>query len=243
MSKVIDFRRILITGAPKLFGKTGKSRAKTSIILAIVSTAAISIFAAGLALPSKIMANDDNDSEVKTFTVDVAFRSSYAQNNVDPTETLKNPLAFSPGDTFIQDGVIFPGNTIPDGPSPFDPETHPGAIGVYRARGTWTTNLEDFTNASERGKDVLHRDMAFATEMFSFTSDLGTIRSDRSTIMTDGNLPNAYFSARRVVIGGTRGFRDVVGEVHEENIGENLVPSCNLRVTFKVRNAGAGRGR
>jgi hypothetical protein len=71
-------------------------------------------------------------------------------------------------------------------------------------------------------------DLAFATEMFS-------LASDKSVILTDGTWPNAYFSAIRVVLGGTGSFRDVVGEVQEENIGENKYGFCNFRVTFKIQ--------
>lgn len=75
------------------------------------------MLAAALALPSKIMANDD---EVRTFTVDVALGFPYFQNNIDPAETAQNPNAFSPGDTFIQDGSIYPEGTIPKGKTNFD---------------------------------------------------------------------------------------------------------------------------
>jgi hypothetical protein len=61
--------------------------------------------------------------------------------------------------------------------------------------------------------------------------------------LTEGTLPNANFSARRVVLGGTGRFLEIVGEVHEQNIGENKLGFCNLRVTFKVRKVGERAGR
>jgi hypothetical protein len=199
--------------------------------VAVAFFAAISLLAAAQALPSKIKADD---AEVKTFTVDVAFGLPYFQNNIDPAETAQNPNAFSPGDTFLQDGNIYPEGTIPNGKTDFDPDTS-GAIGKYRARGTWTTDLANFERAA--GKDnSAAPDLAFATEMFSLGNDGGII-------LTDGTLPNAYFSARRVVLGGTRSFLDIVGEVHEQNIGENKLGFCNLRVTFKVRKVGERDGR
>jgi hypothetical protein len=198
----------------------------------MVTIAAVGmLLAAALALPSKIMAND---AEVKTFTVDVAFALPYFQNNIDPAETAQNPSAFSPGDTFIQDGNIYPEGTIPNGKTDFDPDT-PGAIGKYRARGTWTTDFANFERAT--GKDSSAApDLGFATEMFSLARGGGIL-------LTDGTLPNAYFSARRVVLGGTGRFLETVGEVHEQNIGENKLGFCNLRVTFKVRKLGEGGGR
>jgi hypothetical protein len=213
----------------KVFGlpenNTGSGARKAVTVLALT---AMLVVAAAVALPSKSMADVP---EVTTFTVDVAFGLPYVQNNVDPAETAQNPNAFSPGDTFVQDGNIYPEGTIPSGAGNFDPDT-PGAIGKYRARGTWTTDLANFERAAARENPAAH-DLAFATEMFSF-------ESDRGIIMTDGTLPNAYFSARRVVLGGTGTFREIVGEAHEDNIGENKLGFCNLRVTFKLRNARKG---
>jgi hypothetical protein len=200
-------------------------------VAAIALSAAISIFAAALALPSKGMADDP---EARTFTVDVAFGLPYVQNNVDPAETAINPNAFSPGDTFVQDGNIYPEGTIPNGKTDFDPDTS-GAIGKYRARGTWTTDLANFERAAAKDNSAAP-DLAFATEMFS-------LGNDRGIILTDGTLPNVYFSARRVVLGGTGRFLEIAGEVHEQNIGENKLGFCNLRVTFKVRKVGDGHGR
>ena len=113
------------------------------------------------------------------------------------------------------------------GKTNFDPNA-PGAIGQYRARGTFTTDLPNFLLAAARDKRAAPN-MAFASEMFSLSSD-------KSIILTDGTWPNAYFSATRAVLGGTGSFRDVVGEVHEENIGENKHGFCNFRVTFKIQN-------
>jgi hypothetical protein len=164
-------------------------------------------------------------------TVDVAFRNPYFQNSVDPTQ---DATTFARGDTFIQDGSIYPAYTIPDGKTDFDPEM-PGAIGTYRARGTWTTDLSGYLRAVQKDKDV-ESAMAFATEWLSF-------RNERQTILTEGPMPNANFSAARVVLGGTGGFRDTIGEVHEENIGENKLGYCNLRLTFKIHRVGDQRGR
>jgi hypothetical protein len=233
MNKAIKSQHILASRAWKLPGELRISRTTTTAATAVAVLAAISMLAAALALPSKMMA-DDNDA--RTFTVDVGFRNPFYQNNIDPAETAQNLAAFSPGDTFIQYGTIFPGGTIPEGKTDFDPDKAPGAIGVYLARGTWTTDLTNFLKAveKERGADS---DLAFATEIFSFADN-------RGAILTDGILPNAHFSGRRVVLGGTRGFSDVVGEVHEENIGENITTNyCNLRVTFKIRKVGEGHGR
>jgi hypothetical protein len=180
-------------------------------------------------MPSNGLANDP---DIRTFTVDVAFGNPYVQNSVDPDETVKNPAAFSPGDTFVQDGNIYPKGTIPSGPSNFDPEA-PGAIGKYRARGAWTTDLANFELAVANDPKAAHD---LATEMFTFLSG-------RSMIFTDGTLPNAHFSGHRVVLGGTGRFAGIVGEMQERNIGENKLGFCDLRVTFKLHNARKGDGQ
>ena len=216
----------------RLIGNNGRSGTKVAVAALALTTAAMSMLVAALALPSKIMANDAEirtfTAEIRTFTVDVALGLPYFQNSVDPAETAQNPNAFSPGDTFIQAGNIYPEGTIPNGKTSFDPTT-PGAIGEYKVRGTWTTDLANFERAAAKDSGAAP-DLAFASEIFS-------LGNDRTMILTDGIYPNAYFSARRVVLGGTARFRDVVGEAHEENIGENKLGFCNFRVTFKIRKA------
>jgi hypothetical protein len=235
MSKTAKFQGILVGSTGKLLGKLRISRVTTMTLAAFAISAAISMLVAAFVLPSKIMADDN---ELKTFTVDVAtgdMRAGlpYYQNNADPAVTNKD--SFSQGDTFIGDGNIYPEGRIPDGKTDFAPDT-PGAIGRYRARGTYTTDLPNFILATEKNKNA-RPDLYFATEIFSFSGD------DRTLILTDGTVPNPYFSARRVVLGGTGRFRDVVGEVHEENIGENSLGFCNFRLTFRLRKVGEGHGR
>jgi hypothetical protein len=222
MHKRNVFNRTLAGVVRNLFGQIrSSSRTRTRAAVSLVAiTAAISLSTAVLVLPFKIMADND---QVKTFTVDVSLGFPYFQNDVNPAE---GQNVFSPGDTFIQDGSIFPGGTIPMGQTNFDPNA-PGAIGQYRARGTFTTDFANFERAAAHDKSAAP-DLAFATEMFS-------LGNDKSIILTDGTWPNAFFSAQRVVLGGTGSFGNVVGEVQEENVGENKNGFCNFRVTFKIR--------
>jgi hypothetical protein len=164
---------------------------------------------------------------------DAALGTSYYQNSKNPRETRKDPLAFSAGDTFFQDGAFYPEGTIPPGSDTFDVHT-PGAIGTYNVRGAWITDLDNF-NRAVNGDEQAAPAMAFATEIFTFGND-------GSAIMTDGMYPNAHFSARRVVLGGTGRFRGVVGEMETENIGETQY-GCNFRLKFKLRRAGYGARR
>src|SRR5260370_27516096 len=55
------------------------------------------------------------DSDDETFTIDVACDArTYRQNNVDPSAPRS-----SRGDTFIVQGKIYPGGTIPKGDNSF----------------------------------------------------------------------------------------------------------------------------
>ena len=229
MTKKVEFQLRLVARATSLIRELWKRRrtAHANTVATVALIVGISMLAATLATPSKIMADD---AEVSSFTVDVALGSPFFQNDIDPAE---GQAFFTAGDTFIQDGNIYPENTIPNGKTDFDPNT-PGAIGKYKVRGTWTTDFPNFERAAAHDMTAAP-DLAFASEIFSFGND-------RTLILTDGILPNAYFSARRVVLGGTGRFRGVVGEVHEDNIGENASTSCNFRVTFRIRRASGRDG-
>jgi hypothetical protein len=172
-------------------------------------------------------------NEMDTFAVDVALGVHYYQNSKDPTETAHDPAAFSEGDTLFQDGAVYREGTIPPGSNTFDLST-PGAIGTYKVRGTWIIDLANFERAVAHDASAA-AEMAFATEILTFGND-------GSAIMTDGMYPNAYFSARRVVLGGTGRFRGAAGEVEAENIGETAY-GCNFRLKFKIRRATGGIAR
>jgi hypothetical protein len=192
-----------------------------------LTTAATLTLVAALVIPSTIRADSDEGS--MTFTVDVTqTKALNAQNNVDP---LKPPDSFARGDTFIVDGPIYPRETIPVDIADPPPNAH--IIGTYRIRGTFLIGADDF-NLAVRGGLNAPQLLAFATESFSFADD-------GATILVDGVWPNARRSAHRVVLGGTGRFRNVVGEVYEQNIGENTDSFCNSRVTFRLRKVSGGR--
>jgi hypothetical protein len=183
------------------------------------------VLAAGTAsFSSGIRAAHDGD----VFTVDVATDPiNYQQINVDNKPG--NAEVFSRGDTFIENGTVYLGNSIGRG-TPGNSPADPGSIGKYLLRGTYTQNLDQFEKALAE-KDSTHKtaapEVSFATELFTF--------GDGSTILTDGLWPNAYRTTTRTVIGGTGRFQNVVGQVTEENIGENAALGfCNLRVTFHL---------
>src|SRR5260370_35225852 len=72
------------------------------------------------------------DSDDETFTIDVACDArTYRQNNVDPSAP-----GSSRGDTFIVQGKIYPGGTIPKGNNVFSPD-NAGSPGTWICPGTW----------------------------------------------------------------------------------------------------------
>jgi hypothetical protein len=225
MKKTMDFTRILagrIYNAARVSWNSSRPRTRLAVVTVPLTTVAILVFATALVFPSQVLAN--NDDEVSTFTVDVAYDVvNYKQNDVKPSE---GQDVFSPGDTFIQYGTIFPGGTLPRGKANNDPNA-PGGIGKYRVRGAITADFANFEKAVD-GLPGASPEVGIVTEIYSFDGN-------GATILTDGIWPNANFSARRIVLGGTGQFRDVVGEIKEENIGENNTGFCNLRVTFLVK--------
>jgi hypothetical protein len=213
----------------------GSAKAAAVGALAL-ATGAILLLAAGVLFPSPSRAQDRDQenaagAEVRTFTVDVwQDASSNVQNDVDPAE---GQTVFTRGDTFVVNGLLYPKETIP--PLIADPDPNARSIGGYRLRGTVLISSDEF-NRAVAGDASAPPLFAFATEVFS-------LPDDQNQIVTEGVWPNARRSAYRVVVGGTGRFRNVVGEVYEQNIGESKASGfCNSRVTFRIRKASACRG-
>jgi hypothetical protein len=224
MKKTMELTRSLagrVYNTARVSWNDSRPRTKLAVVTVPLTTVAISVFAAALVFPSQVLAN--NDDEISTFTVDVSLTPVFKQNDVDPSE---GQNAVSPGDTFFQEGTIYPAGTLPRGKANNDPNA-PGGIGKYLSRGVFTQGVEDFEKAAN-GLPGARPDEGFATEIYSF-------HEGGRSIMTDGIWPNPTFSARRVVLGGTGQFRDIVGESKEENLGENVYGFCNFRVTFRVK--------
>lgn len=173
---------------------------------------------------SPVDRDDDRRDGTATFTVEISQdAATNKQANVDPNQRQD---IFSKGDFFNIDGTVFQDGTIPRGHPGNDPNAL-GGIGKYRIRGNFTVDVADF-NRAVAGDETAPPILAFATEIFS-------LPDDANTIITDGLWANAFFNARRVVVGGTGRFAGIVGEALERNIGENAGGFCNLRVTFKLR--------
>jgi hypothetical protein len=235
MKKAIEFEW---TRVGRTFGsirqwccKRGSSKAMAVAALAL-TTGAILLIAAAVVFPSASRAQEtaadkiSAGEEVRTFTVDVwQNASSNVQNDVDPAE---GQILFTRGDTFVVDGLLYPKDTIP--PLIADPDPNARPIGGYRLRGTILINSDEFNRAVAEDPS--------APPLFAFATEIFSVPDDQNQIITEGVWPNARRSAYRVVVGGTGRFRNVVGEVYEQNIGESKASGfSNSRVTFRIRKA------
>lgn len=178
--------------------------------------------AAGLvtmaAIPMQIRAQDGQASHDEVFTVDVALDgATMIVNHLDPTQPAT--MAF-PGDVLYIVGTIYPGGTLPSGMAENDPNA-PGGIGKIRCRALILVQPTDLTTPAA----------SFVTEMYSFGND-------NQFIIADGPGANLYATVKRAILGGTRGFDAVSGEITEVNLGMNKTMVCNLRITFKIKKSG-----
>lgn len=157
----------------------------------------------------RLWANDDSE----TFTIDVACDArTYRQNNVDPTTA-----GSSRGDTFIVQGTIYPGGTIPKGDHVFSPDNS-GSIGSWICRGTWLVNSAELANGASPAFD---------------TTQIYLLPDESRQIFSEGlEGPQAVM---RAVIGGTGSAAGVRGQVKQELLGTNTTVLFNLRFTFKVK--------
>jgi hypothetical protein len=212
-------------------------RRSRKVVLTIAFGASAVLLGAGALVFTSVAQADDDEADLRvghdltTFVVEIKqHKASSRQNDIDPAE---GDLAYTRGDTFVLDGTIYPDKSIPGGHGG-EPLPNAPKLGKMVQRAVFTTGVDQFLLAIGGARNV-ESTIAFATELLTF--------EDGSTILTDGLWPNAYFSVHRVVLGGTGRFRDVVGEVLDENIGEDTDFFCNTRLTFKIRKAATGGGR
>lgn len=158
--------------------------------------------------------HSNDDGEWQTLVYDVTLDGrTYAVNGVDPVKGTEIR-----GTTFIVDGKIYPGGTIPRGDG-LDIDARPGSIAKWVCRGTYNISLEEFQAGVAPAVSTLWQILFDA----------------RNALMTEGQEGNA--TVHRVVVGGTGRYRGVVGEVKEELLGYNATGFENFRFTFKIRKA------
>lgn len=123
------------------------------------------------------------------------------------------------GDTFVLNGKIYAGGTIPEGgtrsePSSFGPDK-PGSIGVWFCRGTFLVGSEKF--------DVEKIQRA-TTHYFAL--------NDKNRLITEGFEGSVNIS--RVILGGIGQYAGASGLVSMERIGVNATGAYNMRFTFNL---------
>ncbi|RMG54069.1 MAG: hypothetical protein D6723_05850 [Acidobacteria bacterium] len=159
----------------------------------------------------------------RTMVLDVACDARTCRiNQVDPTVPQPG-LNFARGDTFIVDGTIYPGSTIPPGgtfdtPSPFGPD-EPGRIGTWVCRGTF--------NLSAAEAEAGAAPHISTTQLFLLDDGNGLV-----TEGSEGGLPMVL----RAVTGGLGDFNGVRGQVTEEELGVNSTGLFNFRMVFEIEN-------
>jgi hypothetical protein len=164
----------------------------------------------------------ERDHDTQTFVLDVAIDAHTLALNNDPTAG-GIPRR---GTTFIVNGKIYPGGTIPSGVTSFDPDTAPGSIGTWVCRGVF---LADFADIFVNGSAALTVD----------TTQIFLLSTDKDALFTEGLEGNLGVTTHRAVTGGTGPYRGVTGTLKQETIGVNRNGAADglfdLRFTFTVK--------
>jgi hypothetical protein len=121
------------------------------------------------------------------------------------------------GDTFVVNGKIFPGGSIPSGDTTgaLSPDSD-GSIGTLICRGLFVVNAADLSN----GVNI------------SQASDQQFYLDEGNGLVTQG--VEGTVAVMRAVIGGTGQYSGAIGQVSEEVLGWNETGGLNLRFTFNL---------
>jgi hypothetical protein len=126
------------------------------------------------------------------------------------------------GYTFIVNGKLYPGGTIPAGDG-LDIDSLTGSIGTWLTRGTFNVDVSQIFAGAHPALS--------STEYYLF-SPTG-VSDGEEALFSEG--PEFGATTHRVVLGGTGRYRGVVGEVQEETLGNNSTGFANKRYTFTIR--------
>jgi len=188
-------------------------KAASSLLIATLAAAIVSPALTAKTDNSNYRHGHDRDGE--TIVIDVACDGrTYAPIGLDPDTGVEGR-----GTTFIVNGRIFPGGTIPDGDG-FDLDNTPGTLGKWVCRGMWNFSLEEVLNGATPHVST--------TQHYLFDAV--------NSLMSEGP-EGSHEAINRVVLGGTGRFRGFVGEVQEQFLGYNITGLENFRFTFKIRKA------
>jgi len=174
------------------------------LLLAIISLAAV------LSAEPQIQSAGANGKHVRTLIFDVAIdgRTWRFDNHPNPFSPFDvNVLgAVRRGNSFIVQGKVYPGGTIPSGgdfvhPNSFGPDS-PGSIGQWICRG-----VMNFDGSQILAGQVPH---AITTQIFLLS---------QGALWTDG--PEGGISVIRAVTGGTGQYSGERGQVRQDPLGVN----------------------
>jgi len=126
------------------------------------------------------------------------------------------------GYTFIINGKMYPGGTIPAGDG-LDVDTLTGSIGTWISRGTFNVDLSQIVAGAHPALS--------STEYYLFSST--GVSDGEEALFSEG--PEFGATTHRVVLGGTGSYRGAIGEVQEETLGRNSTGFANKRYTFTIR--------
>ncbi len=155
------------------------------------------------------------DNDKNTFVIDVACDArTYRQNNVDPSAAGSNR-----GDTFIVQGKIYPGGSIPKGNGVFSPDNL-GSIGTWICRGAWLVSSSELAAGASPAFD---------------TSQIYLLPNQSKQLFSEGlEGPSPTL---RAVTGGTGSFAGLHGQVRQELLGTNSTGLFNIRFTFHLQHS------
>lgn len=177
------------------------------------------VFALATLLTSFIYFNPDVSAQTAgtTITLDVALDGrTFVVNRVDPSAGSINR-----GDTFVLDGKIFEGGTIPLGgtktePSSVGPDS-PGVIGDWICRGTYLVDSAELSTAKIQRA---------TTNYF--------LLPDKDRLVTEG-FEGAASDITRVITGGLRQYDGARGNTTVERLGINATGAYNMRFVFTMQ--------
>jgi hypothetical protein len=129
------------------------------------------------------------------------------------------------GDTFIVEGSIYPGGTIPSGDNVFGPDAL-GRIGTWVCRGTFNFDFDPDILAGAV-PHVVTTQIYLLPAQFEITNRYNTTNS----VASDGL--EAGVTTQRIVLGGTGPCSGARGEVTQEPLGFSSGGLFNSRFTFK----------
>jgi len=167
----------------------------------------------------------------QVIVIDVACDRRTVANNFSPHNFVAG-TGPNRGTTFIVNGKIFPGGSIPKGNLPketWDLDTAPGLLGTWVCKGTYNVSGAEIAPGFGPHSN--------STQLYLFNGGYADLGGE-NTLISEGEEGAIEWETptHRVVVGGTGIYRGVVGEVKEESLGWNWTGVPNIRFTFHVRN-------